>query len=195
FEQVVGNLLSNAFKYTPEGGRVHLALETDGEGARIEVRDNGPGIAPDKLPHVFDRFFRVDEARTTPGTGIGLSLARELTEQHGGRLDVESTVGFGTVFRVCLPAGTAHLEGRPDVVVHAAAPAPAPAYDPAPADPAPLPPPLSPARPPETPSTGEGGGEGGGDEDPTTVFVVNDNAEIRAFVARHLEAHYRVVEA
>ena len=85
-EKILTNLVSNAIKFTPTGGSVHVALSKDGESARLLVRDSGPGIAPDQIAHVFERFYQVDESttRTQPGTGIGLSLVKELVELHGG---------------------------------------------------------------------------------------------------------------
>jgi signal transduction histidine kinase/DNA-binding response OmpR family regulator len=112
-EKVITNLLSNAFKFTPDGGTVTLAVECDAAAAdnpavaRIHVADSGPGVQAAHLPHVFDRFYQVDatNARSQPGTGIGLSLARELAELHGGSLTVQSEGGRGAVFTVTLPLG------------------------------------------------------------------------------------------
>src|SRR4029078_7887856 len=75
-EKILTNLLSNAIKFTPSGGAVHVALHIVGKSARLSVRDSGPGIPPDQIAHVFERFYQVDESttRTQPGTGIGLSL-------------------------------------------------------------------------------------------------------------------------
>jgi heavy metal sensor kinase len=103
--QLVLNLLDNAVKYTPPGGHVHVTL-THGTGwARLEVADTGIGIAADDLPHVFDRFFRADKARTRAqgGTGLGLAIARWCAEVHGGRIAVQSHPGQGSVFTVTLP--------------------------------------------------------------------------------------------
>jgi len=118
--QLALNLVSNAVKYTPAGGRVRVTL-TDQDGwARLEVEDTGIGIAPADLPHIFDRFFRADEARarTEGGTGLGLAIARWTAEAHGGRLTVTSRPGEGSVFTVRLPlaldeAGEATSEGAP----------------------------------------------------------------------------------
>ena len=102
-------LLDNAVKYSPPGGRCEIALSQDQSEARISVRDSGIGIAQDDLKSIFDRFYRADRARSknTGGAGLGLAIARWITELHGGMIAVESTPGAGSVFRVSLPAGQA----------------------------------------------------------------------------------------
>lgn len=105
WRQIVGNLLDNALVHTPSGGRVDIrAHEAQGQVV-VAVSDTGPGIAPDHVAHVFDRFYRVDPSRTraTGGVGLGLAIARQLTEASGGRIDVTSTTGQGTTFTVTLP--------------------------------------------------------------------------------------------
>jgi len=110
WEKVVLNLLSNAFKFTLEGEIAVRLEEVDG-GVRLTVRDTGVGIPPEELPRVFDRFHRVVDprGRSHEGTGIGLSLVRELVRLHGGEVGVESEVGAGTRFEVTVPFGVAHL--------------------------------------------------------------------------------------
>jgi len=100
--QVVANLLSNALKFTPPGGVVRVELAGGGEVAVIRVADSGPGIDPDELPRVFDRFFRGRGTRAS-GSGIGLSVVRELVTAHGGKVDVASDPGRGAAFTV--PSG------------------------------------------------------------------------------------------
>ena len=105
--QVLGNLMSNALRYTPEGGTITLSAEAAGESVLLRVSDTGPGIEPDHLPYIFQRFYRADESRTTNGeSGLGLAIAKSLVEAHGGTITVESTVGQGTTFTVALPAIT-----------------------------------------------------------------------------------------
>lgn len=103
--EVLGNLLSNAFKFTPRGGTISLDASRDGAGVRVEVADTGVGIPPDKLPKIFEKFYQVDnEAQPrSAGSGLGLAIAREIVEAHGGTITAESQVGEGTRFRVALP--------------------------------------------------------------------------------------------
>lgn len=103
--QVVGNLVGNALRATAPGGTVTLALDQHGDLARIQVRDTGTGIPAEELPHLFDRFWRADTARgrATGGSGLGLSIARQIVTDHQGTTDVESAVGVGTTFTVTLP--------------------------------------------------------------------------------------------
>lgn len=110
------NLVDNAIKYTPEGGQVTLGLDREDGWVRIDITDTGVGIPPEDLPHIFDRFYRVDKARTRQrgGTGLGLSIARWIADVHGGHIDVESQVGEGTTFTVWLPAA-ASQNGPADV--------------------------------------------------------------------------------
>ncbi|GAB3961173.1 ATP-binding protein [Actinoallomurus acanthiterrae] len=106
--QAVGNLISNAVRYTPAGGRVTLRAYADGGDALIEVADTGPGIAPEHLPYVFDRFWRVEKSRSrqTGGSGLGLAIVRHLAEAHGGSATVRSDPGRGATFTLRLPGRT-----------------------------------------------------------------------------------------
>ncbi|MFZ5929338.1 MAG: sensor histidine kinase [Acidobacteriota bacterium] len=105
-ERLLDNLLSNAVKYTQEGGRVTVRIREEGGEAVIEVADNGPGIAAQHLPHIFDKFYRVREGERTAGRGVGLGLAfvEWIARAHGGNVTVESEPGKGSTFRVRLPA-------------------------------------------------------------------------------------------
>jgi two-component system sensor histidine kinase BaeS len=113
-EQVIDNLLANALRYTNEGGTVTLRLRPQGTTAVLEVSDTGIGIPPEDLPHVFERFWRADKSRSraTGGAGIGLAVVRELVQAHEGHIQVASTVGKGTTFRVTLPLGEAQAQAR-----------------------------------------------------------------------------------
>jgi heavy metal sensor kinase len=104
--QAVINLLDNAIKYSPNGGAIWLVVRPSGTEAVLEVIDSGPGIEPEHLPHVFERFYRADRARSRAdgGAGLGLSIAQWAIEANQGRIEVESEVGRGSVFRVVLPA-------------------------------------------------------------------------------------------
>ena len=101
---VLQNLVSNALRYTPAGGMIFLRAESQGEAVRVEVADTGEGIAPEDLPHVFERPFRGDEPRTrleaeeVSGAGLGLAIAQGLVEAHGGKIETESRVGEGARF-------------------------------------------------------------------------------------------------
>lgn len=103
-DQMINNLVGNAVKYTPEGGIITLSLSQEGDWARLDVADTGIGIPSEHLPHLFDRFYRVDKARSRAagGTGLGLAIVKGIAEQHGGRVAVTSEVGKGTAFTVWL---------------------------------------------------------------------------------------------
>ncbi|WP_432479709.1 sensor histidine kinase [Nocardioides sp. GXQ0305] len=105
--QVADNLLSNALKYTPRGGRVRVALGVDGERAELSVEDTGMGIDSHDRDHLFTRFYRARHAeeQSIQGVGLGLSIAKSIVESHGGRIEVDSEVGRGSLFRVRLPLG------------------------------------------------------------------------------------------
>jgi signal transduction histidine kinase/AraC-like DNA-binding protein len=198
-EKVLLNLLSNALKFTDRGGAVTVSVGTEAGAAVIVVRDTGAGIPSEKLPHVFDRFYQADASATRryEGTGIGLALAKELVELHGGEIRVESAPGTGSTFTVRLPL-------LPPV-----------------AGPVPplrqrereerLPAPISSFSPPPEPEEGPGErafgagqpapGAPGQDaraepaEDRTTVLVVDDNPDMRAYLRSVLERSCRVIEA
>ncbi len=180
WEKVVLNLLSNAFKYTFEG-RIAVRLEARDAQAALTVEDTGTGIPAAELPHLFERFHRVEGARgrTQEGTGIGLALVAELIRMHGGAIDVRSVPGEGSAFTVSLPFGTAHLRADRIGIERAFVPA---------------------ALSAETAFSGErwmsgdeiaqpSGGAGG------RVLVVDDNADMRQYVARLLADRYEVETA
>jgi signal transduction histidine kinase len=103
----MNNLLSNAFKYSPQGGEVSVSarLESldDQEFAVIEVKDQGMGMSPEQLARAFERFYRADASGNIPGTGLGLSLVREVATLHNGQIELDSTLGGGTTARLWIP--------------------------------------------------------------------------------------------
>ncbi len=107
FEQILGNLLSNALRYTTAGGHIQVRLSYAGGKAILSVRDNGAGIPAEALPHVFERFYRADKARSREdgGSGLGLAIARKLAEAHGGTLTAANHPDGGAVFTLTLPVG------------------------------------------------------------------------------------------
>ncbi|HMB92904.1 MAG TPA: ATP-binding protein, partial [Rhodothermales bacterium] len=185
-EKVFSNLLSNALKFTPEGGKVWVTLGTRriGEERVVEavVKDTGPGIPREALPRIFDRFEQVTGAttRVQSGTGIGLALAKELVEQHGGRILVESEPGFGSAFIVRIPfsleKGIASPT-QPDAEVRTGGNG-ASMLEQAVLEPSETPPP----QPFEIFGSPK-------------ILIVEDNAEVRGFLRKHLEATYHILEA
>jgi len=103
--EVLGNLLSNAFKFTPHGGSVTLVIQPAQEGVRMIVRDTGAGIPPEQLPRIFDKFYQADNqgAARSDGSGLGLAIAKQIVDAHGGSITCESTPGVGTTFTITLP--------------------------------------------------------------------------------------------
>lgn len=108
--RALGNLVHNAIKFTPSGGAIRVSASEAGADVVVQVSDTGPGIPPDDLPRVFERFFRGDKARAGGGTGLGLAIAKHVVEAHGGRIEVESQgrPGQGATFRFTLAAADPH---------------------------------------------------------------------------------------
>lgn len=196
WEKVVLNLLSNAFKYTFEGA-VEVKLKPAGSVVELAVSDTGIGIAEEELPHVFERFHRVESARarTYEGTGIGLALVQELVRLHGGSVRVESTLGRGSTFHVTIPTGKEHLPQHriqaARTIASTALSAEAyideaerwlPKHSGAPADDQVL---------RNLPSVSSLLSPAAGAERPL-VLVADDNADMRDYVERLLRSQYRV---
>jgi signal transduction histidine kinase len=115
-------LLDNALKHTPENGMITVHVDRQGPRARIGVRDSGSGIDPKDLPHLFDRFYRADRARTSEGTGLGLAIGRWIVEAHGGQIIAANAQGGGALF-----VATLHAVQKPPVTANPAdSPAEAP---------------------------------------------------------------------
>ena len=106
-EQALQNLAANALRHVPSGGRVVLDVERRDDGVALSVHDNGTGILPEHLPHIFDRFYKAEASRSegseTAGSGLGLSIVKTIVERHGGRIGVQSVPGVDTVFEIVLP--------------------------------------------------------------------------------------------
>jgi signal transduction histidine kinase/ligand-binding sensor domain-containing protein/CheY-like chemotaxis protein len=187
FQKIITNILGNAFKFTPEGGRVELSIAQDSQFVNIRISDTGIGIPVGKIPRIFDRFYQVDGSHTREqeGTGIGLSLTKELVELHKGTIAVESEVGRGSAFIVRLPLGRAHLLAEEirdsgvgetthevkDVALPAAVSAPEKARPDAAA---------------MIPLEGQGR---------PVLLIVEDNADVRQYIRRDLEGEYSILEA
>jgi signal transduction histidine kinase/DNA-binding response OmpR family regulator/uncharacterized membrane protein len=190
WEKIVGNLLSNALKFTPEG-RIAVATELEAEHATLTVSDTGIGIAPENLEHVFSRFHRLSDprARSHEGTGIGLALVRELVLLHGGTIDAERRPDGGTRMVVRIPRGRAHLPAEElgdDLPVDEVGDAASLFVEDA---------------------VGWFGGESPAsakdrwlsavtaEEGTARVLVVDDNADMRAYLAQVLAPYFQVVTA
>ncbi len=198
-EIVLTNLVSNAIKFTPEGGRVTIRVQDLPGAVRIEVTDDGPGIPPDDLDHVFERFFQVNptDRRRGGGVGIGLALARELVELHGGRISVKSEPGVLTTFAVDVPYGRGHI--NPEAVERRRQLEPTPPLKRRTEDL--LPPPV------EVPETPPRAADLAMDPDQAVeqvffegarrprILIVEDHSEVRDFIKNLLEPSYDLMTA
>jgi signal transduction histidine kinase len=113
-EQALQNVAANALRHTPAGGTVTLRAEPDGDRVRITVTDSGPGIPPEHLAHIFDRFYKADASRAgtriPSGSGLGLSIVRAIVDRHEGEIRASNSPGGGAVFTMLLPAATARRQ-------------------------------------------------------------------------------------
>jgi signal transduction histidine kinase len=109
-ERAIANLLDNAGKWSPPGGEVEVRVRADGT---VEVRDNGPGVADEDLPRIFDRFYRAPGARALSGSGLGLAIVRHVVAAHHGTVDASNARGGGAMFRISLPVVAGADEPRP----------------------------------------------------------------------------------
>ena len=191
-ERVLVNLLANAFKFTPAGGEVRVALHADGAGEDghfvLAVADTGPGIRPDQQTLIFERFRQADGSPTRlhGGTGLGLSIARDFVALQGGRIEVASTPGAGACFTVRLPLrAPAGADLHPFAGLAAAAPG---------VPPAPAPEAWDSPRP-ELPAQPEPAGLPGPEAAAATVLLVEDNRDMRDFVTDTLGVDCRVETA
>jgi signal transduction histidine kinase len=113
--EVMGNLLSNAFKFTERDGRITLHVEAVDDEVQLTVTDTGAGIPPSQLPHIFEKFFQADNQGPTSlgGTGLGLAIAKQIVVAHGGTIAADSTLAVGTTFTITLPIRA----GRPSMAL------------------------------------------------------------------------------
>jgi signal transduction histidine kinase/DNA-binding response OmpR family regulator len=185
-EKILVNLISNAFKFTGEGGKVEIELTLADEQAQIRVCDTGIGIPPEQLSHLFDRFTKITASEVQPGSGIGLALTKELVELHGGQIRVESREGKGAAFSVTLAAGRSFFKEEQIL---------------------PLPPQVEPAggqeavAPPSPSSSGSAGLSGATVDllrpsfNKPILLLAEDNADVRSYINDMLGRDYRIVEA
>jgi signal transduction histidine kinase/ligand-binding sensor domain-containing protein/DNA-binding response OmpR family regulator len=187
-EKIMANLLSNAFKFTPEGGKISADVSirrgplpsapTDIDHVQITVADTGIGIAPGHLDHIFERYYQADEKKEQTGSGIGLALTRELVELHHGTIAAESEPGKGTRFVLCFPLGKDHLKAG-ELVSEEMEPVVEPDRD--------VPEPSINGRGtlPRAPSR----------KDLPVILIVEDTEDVRTYIRGFLEPDYQIAEA
>src|SRR5690606_6165922 len=183
--KIIVNFLSNAFKFTPSGGEIHLDLKCENDLIIISVSDTGRGIAPENIPHLFDRFYQVEKSELQPGSGIGLAIAKELTLLHGGKIEVSSKIGFGSTFKMTFPLierikneapahkisnlESAGLWDSRQEVINESGEVDTPGFQ-------------------DSPVIEES-------TDRKTILIVDDNLDIRTYVAENLSANYDILQA
>lgn len=173
FQKVMHNLLSNALKYTPKGGHIYITATQDNNNLVIQIADSGNGIDKQDLPHIFETFYQGNNSCMDMGTGVGLSLAKQMVETMGGQITVKSAVGKGTVFFVTLPLkhGTSQWEewtpGEPDKN-------------------------LTPSVTTHDPASSETEPSGA---DPVTILLVEDNQDVAFYIGGLLKDRYRLLYA
>ncbi len=191
-EIVLTNLVGNALKFTPPGGAIEIRVEDLADGVQVMVRDTGPGIPPDALPRVFERFFQAssNEQRREGGVGIGLALAKELVELHGGTIAAASLVGAGTTFTVFLPFGKDHI--RPETIERREAAVQVPHGRRRAEDPSGIRPALRDA-PAGAPAAARPNAPGGGRR--ARIVLAEDNAELQRFIRDLLAVEFDLFTA
>ncbi|MDX1913728.1 MAG: ATP-binding protein [Saprospiraceae bacterium] len=169
-QSILSNLLSNACKFTPEGGHIYIQMEKAGGNCLLKVRDTGIGISEENLPYIFERFYQADNSTTRKGegTGIGLALTRELVRLMGGEISAQSKPGAGATFLISLPIVNTLAERNDQLPVRSFVPAEAPAQAA-----------LAGSNDPERP----------------LLLVVEDNADVREFLLSCVSDRYNIVEA
>lgn len=173
FRKIIHNLLSNALKYTPKGGHIYITATQENNNLVIQIADSGKGIDKQDLPHIFETFYQGNNSCMDMGTGVGLSLAKQMVETMGGQITVKSAVGKGTVFFVTLPLkhGASQWEewtpGEPEKNL----------------------PPSVPTPDPVSPESGASGA------DPATILLVEDNQDVAFYIGGLLKDRYRLLYA
>ncbi|MGD1893448.1 MAG: ATP-binding protein [Cyclobacteriaceae bacterium] len=180
-EKIVSNVLSNAFKYTPDGGEVKFAIRQNQQVLVIDISDTGRGIEPEDLDRIFERFYRV-EGSEERGSGIGLALTKELVDLHRGTIEVSSKSGAGTTFSVKLPITLAGLPKSISVGSYEEADKTVPDHLPTPEM----------QNQKEIPSAVETTSE---NREQSLVLIVEDNADLREYISDILSARYRIITA
>ena len=192
-QKVVNNLLSNAMKYTPEGGTVILTTHAEGEKVQLVVADNGMGIHQDDLPHIFEPFYQSRHTAAAPGTGIGLAFCHEIIVACGGTITAESTLGQGTAFTIIVPL---RRQGITSTI--STKPTPHPASEilaPTTANYAPDSHADSSTTEADSSTTEADGSTTEADGSRTRILVVEDNADVAAYIGSVLEPTYEVIYA
>jgi len=179
-DKVFYNLLSNAFKFTPDGGHITVSVQRlPAENVvRVRVEDSGQGMTDEERRHVFEWFYQGSQQRSSSGSGIGLALAMELVRLHHGDISVSSQPGQGSTFDVRLPLGNAHFAQTETALL-------------------PLPLPVAARKPTdeETDIADDSPVENAGKPSGFSVLVIEDHADLRAFVRQKLQPHYQILEA
>ena len=178
YRQILFNLLSNAFKFTPAHGHISATVQVTGKTLHLSVADNGPGIHPDDIPQIFERYFQTSRAERSAegGTGIGLALCREYVHLFGGDIQVESTLGKGATFRVSLPITLCH---HPPLAIQNV-------WSPATTK-------SSLRIPLNTRSSGNGHARSGGMHRRPTILLVEDNIDLQDYISFVLSEKYQVI--
>ena len=176
-EKVMVNILSNAFKFTPPSGKISVSIKDDANHIQIEIKDSGPGVELNELPHIFDRFYQTNESNAVNqvGTGIGLALTKELIELHKGSIRAESELGLGLSIILTLKKGRAHFEEH-EFVEEAEEIVSLDEID----------------IPIEEVKTNMGKDQEVGK---TTILIIDDNQEIRSYLSEHLSPLYNILES
>jgi ligand-binding sensor domain-containing protein/signal transduction histidine kinase/DNA-binding response OmpR family regulator len=176
-EKIAYNLLSNAFKYTPEGGTIGIQLYMEGKWIVMEVKDSGKGIPPEKLSLIFERFYRIDESNSKPGSGIGLALTKRLVELHHGSIEAAADISGGSVFTVRLPLSDSIYQADEISEAETVVPETSPK-------------PLVEINEEHTQTDTSISKEGY-----DTILIVEDNPEIVQYIKENLENNYNVLTA